>query len=55
MLCSTPVYRFLKGMAETAVGLTSQELKEVVLGDVEEVFLIGFLMERIDKDLNVIF
>ena len=40
---SIPAYSFLKGMGETALGLTSQELKEVVLVDLEEVWQIGFL------------
>ncbi len=42
ILSNIPGYRFLKGMGESAVGLTSQELKEVVLVDVEEVWQIGF-------------
>jgi len=54
ILSSIPSYIFLKGMGETAVGLSSQELKEVVLVDIEEVWQIGFLMERIDKDLNAV-
>ncbi len=42
-------------MSETAVGLESNNLKEVVLVDIEEVWQIGFLMERLDDDLNAVF
>ena len=42
-------------MGETAAGLKSNNLKEVVLVDIEEVWQIGFLMERLDKDLNAVF
>lgn len=38
-------YSFLEGIGETAAGLTTQELKEVVLVDVEEVLQISYLME----------
>lgn len=50
-----PGYNFFKGMGETAAGLSYQELKEVLLVDVEEVWQIGFLMQGIGKDLNTVF
>ncbi len=55
ILSNIPGYTLLKGMSETAAGLESNSLKEVVLVDIEEVWQIGFLMERIDKDLNAVF
>lgn len=55
ILSNIPGYTLLKGMSETAAGLDSNNLKEVVLVDIEEVWQIGFLMERIDKDLNAVF
>ena len=55
ILSNIPGYTLLKGMSETAAGLESNNLKEVVLVDIEEVWQIGFLMERIDKDLNAVF
>lgn len=42
-------------MGENAAGLESKNLKEVVLVDIEEVWQIGFLMERLDDDLNAVF
>jgi len=55
ILSNIPGYTLLKGMTETATGLESKNLKEVVLVDIEEVWQIGFLMERIDNDLNAVF
>lgn len=55
ILSNIPGYSLLKGMSESAAGLDSKNLKEVVLVDIEEVWQIGFLMERIDKDLNAVF
>jgi len=55
ILSSIPGYNFLKGMSEAAAGLQSNKLNEVVLVDIEEVWQVGFLMERIDKDLNAVF
>lgn len=55
ILSNIPGYTLLKGMSETAAGLKSNNLKEVVLVDLEEVWQIGFLMERIDDDLNAVF
>lgn len=42
ILSNIPGYTLLKGMSETAVGLESNNLKEVVLVDIEEVWQIGF-------------
>ena len=42
-------------MGENAAGLESDGLKEVVLVDVEEVWQIGFLMERLDDELNAVY
>lgn len=55
ILSNVPGYKFLKGMTESAAGFDSNDLKEVVLVDVEEVWQIGFLMERLDDDLNTVF
>lgn len=55
ILSNIPGYSLLKGMGENAAGLESENLKEVVLVDVEEVWQIGFLMERLDDDLNAVF
>jgi uncharacterized membrane protein len=55
ILSNIPGYSLLKGMSETAVGLESKDLKEVVLVDIEEVWQIGFLMERLDDELNAVF
>ena len=55
ILSNIPGYTLLKGMSETAVGLESNNLKKVVLVDIEEVWQIGFLMERLDDVLNAVF
>ncbi len=55
ILSAIPGYSLLKGMTETAAGLDSEHLKEVVLVDVEEVWQLGFLMERVDDNLNAVF
>ncbi|AUS04066.1 DUF502 domain-containing protein [Pseudotamlana carrageenivorans] len=55
ILSNVPGYTLLKGMTETAAGIDTNNLKEVVLVDVEEVWQIGFLMERIDDDINAVF
>lgn len=55
ILSNIPGYSFLKGMGENAAGLESNGLKEVVLVDIEEVWQIGFLMERLDDELNAVY
>ena len=55
ILSNIPGYTLIKGITETAAGLESHNLKEVVLVNIEEVWQIGFLMERIDDDLNAVF
>lgn len=55
ILSMIPGYSLIKGMSETAAGLESKDLKEVVLIDIEEVWQIGFLIERMDDDLNAVF
>ncbi|WP_194767949.1 DUF502 domain-containing protein [Tamlana sp. I1] len=55
ILSNVPGYSLLKGMTEAAAGLDSKHLKDVVLVDIEEVWQIGFLMERIDDELNAVF
>ncbi len=55
ILSNIPGYTLVKGMTEAAVGLESKNLKDVVLVNIEEVWQIGFLMERIDDQLNVVF
>lgn len=51
ILSHIPGYTLLKGMTESAVGIESEDLKDVVLVNIEEVWQIGFLMDRIDDDL----
>lgn len=48
-------YTLIKGLTESASGLDSNNLKEVVLVNMEEAWQIGFLMDRIDDDLNAVF
>ena len=55
ILSSLPGYSLLKGMTESAAGLESENLKDVVLINIEEVWQIGFLMEEIDDKLNAVF
>jgi len=55
ILSNIPGYTLLKGTIEAAAGFESKNLKEVVLVDIEEVWQIGFLMDRIDNDLNAVF
>lgn len=55
ILSNIPGYSFVKGMTEAAVGLNSQDSKEVVLVNIEEVWQIGYLMDRLDDDLNTVF
>ena len=55
ILSNIPGYKLIKGMIESAAGLDSKNLKEVVLVNSEEVWQIGFLMERIDDKYNVVF
>ena len=55
ILSNIPGYTLLKGMTEAAAGLDSKNIKEVVLVNLEEVWQIGFLMDRIDDQLNVVF
>jgi len=55
ILSNIPGYTLIKGMTDTAAGFNSNNLKEVVLVNIEEVWQIGFLMERIDDDISVVF
>ncbi|MDO6473345.1 DUF502 domain-containing protein [Maribacter sp. 1_MG-2023] len=55
ILSNIPGYTLMQGVSKTAAGLDSNNLKEVVLVDIEEVWQVGFLMEKIDEDLNVVF
>ena len=55
ILSNVPAYSLLKGMTEQAVGFDSKHLKEVVLINMGSTWRIGFLMERIDEDLNTVF
>lgn len=51
VLSKIPGYTLLKGMTESAAGMESEDLKDVVLVDIEEVWQIGFLMDKIDDEL----
>lgn len=51
VLSNIPGYSLLKGMTESAVGMDSENLRDVVLVDIEEVWQIGFLMDKIDDEL----
>ena len=42
-------------MTESAIGLDSKDLKDVVLVDIEEVWQIGFLMDKIDDKLSAVY
>jgi len=55
ILSMIPGYTLIKGMTETAAGKETENLKEVVLVDIEEVWQLGFLMEVIDDDLAVVY
>lgn len=55
VLSKIPGYTLLKGMTESAVGMESEDLKDVVLVDVEEVWQIGFLMDEIDDELSSVY
>lgn len=55
ILSHIPGYSLLKGMTESAIGLDSEDLKDVVLVDIEEVWQIGFLMDEIDDDLSAVY
>lgn len=55
ILSKIPGYILLKGMTESAAGLDSDKLKEVVLVNIEEVWQIGFLMDKIDEELSAVF
>lgn len=55
VLSNIPGYTLLKGMTESAVGLESENLKDVVLVDIEEVWQIGFLMDEIDDGLSAVY
>ena len=50
-----PGYTFVKSMGESMSGLTTDNLKTVVLVDIEEVWQIGFKMEKIEDDLHVVY
>ncbi|MGB5429672.1 DUF502 domain-containing protein [Eudoraea sp.] len=51
ILSHIPGYTLLKGMTESAAGIESDDLKDVVLVNIEEVWQIGFLMDKIDDEL----
>ncbi len=51
ILSHIPGYTLLKGMTESAAGIESDDLKDVVLVNIEEVWQIGFLMDEIDDEL----
>ncbi len=55
VLSNIPGYTLLKGMTESALGLDSEDLKDVVLVDIEEVWQIGFLMDEIDDELSTVY
>ena len=55
VLSVIPGYTLLKGMSESAMGLDSDNLKDVVMVNIEEVWQIGFLMEEMDDKLNAVF
>ncbi len=55
ILSMIPGYTLIKGMTETATGMATENLNEVVLVDIEEVWQIGFLMDRIDEDLATVY
>lgn len=55
VLSKIPGYTLLKGMTESAVGMESEDLKDVVLVDIEEVWQIGFLMDEIDDELSSVY
>ena len=55
VLCHIPGYTLLKGMTESVAGLDSENLKDVVLVDIEEVWQIGFLMDEIDDELSSVY
>lgn len=55
ILSMIPGYLLLKGMTEEAIGFDSKHLKEVVLINMGSTWRIGFIMERIDEDLNTVF
>lgn len=55
VLSLIPGYTLLKGMSESAVGMDSDNLKDVVMVNIEEVWQIGFLMEEMDDKLNAVF
>lgn len=55
VLSLIPGYTFFKGMGEEAIGMKSTNLRKVVLVDIEEVWQVGFLMDKIDEDLYSVF
>ncbi|MEP0132803.1 MAG: DUF502 domain-containing protein [Eudoraea sp.] len=55
ILSNIPGYTLLKGMTESAIGVDSENLKDVVLVDIEEVWQIGFLMDEIDDELSSVY
>ena len=55
ILSNIPGYTLLKGMTESVAGLDSENLKDVVLVDIEEVWQIGFLMDEIDDELSSVY
>lgn len=55
ILSIIPGYSLLKGMGETAVGLESKGSNDVVLVDIEEVWQIGVIMDKIDDDISAVF
>jgi len=55
ILSNIPGYTLLKGMTESAIGVDSENLKDVILVDIEEVWQIGFLMDEIDDELSSVY
>jgi uncharacterized membrane protein len=55
VLSNIPGYSLIKGMTESAAGMDSENLKDVVLVDIEEVWQIGFLMDEIDDQLSTVY
>lgn len=55
VLSHIPGYTLLKGMTESAAGMESEDLRDVVLVDIEEVWQIGFLMDEIDDELSTVY
>lgn len=55
VLVHIPGYSLIKGMTESAVGMDTENFKDVVLVNTEEVWQIGFLMDEIDDKLSTVY